>query len=384
MLSGAFAEGIETATTEEAVALLRSVSERYQKLESFHFEAIESTISSVNGRERRTDSVTVTAADTNGRFRVESDHPVDGGVAVFDGDVSSIYLARQHQYTQLQGQPLSLASRREGSVPALSALKNRFSSRYRHIGVQILEAKIEGEETLNVDQGEVVCTVVWARYDLPQGIAAVTVEKKFWIDPTRRVIWRDGSKLSVVNKERGLIMEAVQNVSFRTARIAEPLPDELFVFIPPEGARYVHEFEPVDLVGQKAFAFELEDLDGVSRRLKELRGKIVLLDFWASWCMPCRIDLPRVEALHQELQDEGLVILGVNSEDPETARAFLEEHSYSFPTLLDPSKSLTREFEVRVLPTVVVIDCDGKVASYLVGAHSAEDLRAAIREAGLD
>ncbi len=387
LVPSAAAEETETVTpdtSKEAVALLRSVSETYQEIESFHFEALESSISNVNGQERRTDARTLTAVDAEGRFRVESDHPVDGGEVVFDGNVTWAYLARRHQYTRVEGE--LLGDRVDGGqgLPNLKVLRDRFKARYRHVGERILDAKIEGEETLWVSDGEVVCTVVWARYQVPQGIAVRSVEKKFWIDPARRLILREGSKLTVKDEKRDLTMEAAQNVTFLTAQANEALPRELFAFVPPEGAVEVEDIEPDDLVGQEAAAFELEDLAGRLHRLEEMRGRVVLLDFWATWCGPCRLDLPRIEALHRELGGRGLVALGVNDEDEETARTYAEEQGHSFPTLTDPAKSLTREFGVRVLPTVVVIDRQGKVVSYLAGAHSEEDLREAVTQAGLE
>ena len=374
----------EPDTSTEAIALLRAVGEAYQKVETFHFEAAESSISSINGKERRTDARTLTAADAKGRFRVESDHPVDGGKVVFDGDATWAYLARRNQYTRLEGELLGEQAHRGEGVPNLEVLRDRFVSRYRNFGERIIDAKIEGEEAVTTSDGEVLCTVVWAQYETPRGIAARTVEKKVWIDPRRNLILREGSKLTVKDAERGLTMEAAQNVSFLVAKANETLSDELFTFTPPEGAVEVEAIEPGDVVGQEGSAFELKDLAGRLRRFDDMRGKVVLLDFWATWCGPCRLDLPRIEALHQEFADQGLVALGVNDEDQETARAYVEEQGHSFPTLVDSAKSLTREFGVRVLPTVVVLDREGKVASYLVGAHSEEDLRAAVKQAGIE
>ena len=371
-------------TSEEAIALLHSVGAAYEKIETFHFEATESSISSINGWEKRTDSRTLTAMDAEGRFRVESDHPVDGGQAVFDGDATWAYLARRNQYARIEGELRADRIRSKRGPPNLGALKDRFVSRYRDLGQRVVAAKIEGQEPITTADGDILCTVVWAAYEAPRGIASRTIEKKLWIDPEQNLILRDGYTLTVEDTNRGLTMEAAKNVSFLIARVNQTFPDELFTFSPPEGSVEVEVIEPDEMVGRVASAFELEDLHGRVHRLSEMRGKVVLLDFWATWCGPCRLDLPRIEALHQQFADQGLVALGVNDEDEEAARAYAEGQGYSFPTLTDTAKLLTREFGVRVLPTVVVLDREGRVASYLVGAHSEDDLRAAVKQAGLE
>ncbi len=137
------------------------------------------------------------------------------------------------------------------------------------------------------------------------------------------------------------------------------------------------------LLGRPAADFSLRDLSGRDYRLASLRGKVVVLDFWASWCGPCRRSMPQIEALHREFARKGLVVLGVNSEDPAAASKYLREQGYSFPTLVDQNGAVGSQFNVRGIPTSVVIDRLGKVSSYIVGAGSEDRLRTAIVKAGL-
>jgi peroxiredoxin len=123
--------------------------------------------------------------------------------------------------------------------------------------------------------------------------------------------------------------------------------------------------------------------DGARMRLSDLRDKVVVLDFWATWCGPCRIDMPRIEALHNELKDQGLRVFGVNGEDAALARSYLQRNSYTFPTLSDPGMQVAQLYEVNALPTAVVIDKEGKIAAYLQGSGTKERLLEAIRAAGL-
>ena len=135
--------------------------------------------------------------------------------------------------------------------------------------------------------------------------------------------------------------------------------------------------------GDLAADFALPDLSGRAYRLGSLRGRVVLLDFWASWCGPCRRSMPQIEAVHRDYGRRGLVVLGVNSEPADVASSYLRENGYSFPTLVDNGGLVGRQYGVSGIPTTVVIDSAGRVSSYLVGLHSEKDIRAAVVKAGL-
>ncbi len=153
---------------------------------------------------------------------------------------------------------------------------------------------------------------------------------------------------------------------------------------PPEGEALPPVRPPGgSLLGQPAGDFALTDLSRRSFRLAGLRGKVVMLNFWATWCGPCRQEMPRLEALHRELSARGLVLLGVNGESERDARNFVEGNGYTFPTLVDSGNHVAGQFRVTAIPTAVVIDREGRVASYLVGLHSEKTLRDALARAGL-
>jgi thiol-disulfide isomerase/thioredoxin len=108
-----------------------------------------------------------------------------------------------------------------------------------------------------------------------------------------------------------------------------------------------------------------------------------MLNFWASWCGVCRRGMPQLEALHQEFSRRGLVLLGVNGESARSARNFVSENGYTFPTVVDSGNKVGNRFRVNAIPTAVVIDREGRIASYLVGLHSEKALRGALARAGL-
>jgi peroxiredoxin len=129
--------------------------------------------------------------------------------------------------------------------------------------------------------------------------------------------------------------------------------------------------------------FEAKTLDGERVRLGELRNRPVLLNFWASWCGPCRRELPAIVKLHEELKSKGLVVLGVNDEGKGTAQEFADKAGLTFPTLDDSRLKLHRLYRVTNIPTIFIIDREGRVVRFLRGAHDEAELRAALKSAGL-
>jgi thiol-disulfide isomerase/thioredoxin len=107
----------------------------------------------------------------------------------------------------------------------------------------------------------------------------------------------------------------------------------------------------------------------------------VLLDFWGTWCGPCREALPSIELYHRALRDKGLLVYGVNAEAADVARDYLEKAAFTMPSLVDTDEVATRAFKVAAWPTTVLIDRDGKVVFYAAGAEPGT-LTQAIRAAG--
>lgn len=108
--------------------------------------------------------------------------------------------------------------------------------------------------------------------------------------------------------------------------------------------------------------FTLKSLDGTNLRLEEYRGKVVLINFWASWCGPCRQEMPVLDRLHQRYADTGFAVLGVNVEGQEApARALLAKMPVSFPVLIDEGQKVSEQYDLEAMPSTVVIDRDGVV-----------------------
>jgi len=108
--------------------------------------------------------------------------------------------------------------------------------------------------------------------------------------------------------------------------------------------------------------FTLRSTDGHNVRLDELRGQVVLVNFWATWCGPCREEMPRLNALYEKYRSSGFVLLGVNvDDDPATALATATRLAVGFPVLLDTDKKVSRLYALETMPSTLLIDRDGKV-----------------------
>ena len=120
---------------------------------------------------------------------------------------------------------------------------------------------------------------------------------------------------------------------------------------------------------REAYSLALPDLDGNEVRLEDLRGKIVILNIWATWCAPCREEMPSIERLHAHFKGRDLTVLAVSVDmaRAELIKAFVEEHNYTFTVLHDPRGNIMKWFGVRLIPVTYIIDKSGKVAGKAVG-----------------
>ncbi len=177
-------------------------------------------------------------------------------------------------------------------------------------------------------------------------------------------------------------------IDFTTVQMGGPLGPDIFEFQPPKNAKLV-DAVPIPgqtgslLLNRPAPDFDLKTLEGDKIRLADLRGKPVLLVFWASWCGPCRREMPTVIKLHEEFKGKGLTVLGVNDEGKGTARRFAEKNGVSFTILDDSGYKAHRLYKVNSIPKMFLIDRDGKVVRYLSGGKEEQVLRAALKSVGL-
>lgn len=120
---------------------------------------------------------------------------------------------------------------------------------------------------------------------------------------------------------------------------------------------------------REAYRLALPDLEGNQIQLEAFQGKIVILNIWATWCAPCREEMPSIESLHAYFEGQDLVVLTVSVDmaPVELVKAFVEKHNYTFTVLHDPKGKIMKWFRVRLIPVTYIIDKSGKVIGKAVG-----------------
>lgn len=133
-------------------------------------------------------------------------------------------------------------------------------------------------------------------------------------------------------------------------------------------------FQAMEVVhgkGTPAPEFSLSTPEGNTIALAQLRGQLVFLNFWATWCPPCRVEMPSMERLHKEFKDQGLAMLAIDiGESPKQVARFMKEFRLSFPALLDADSEVSSRYRVQGLPSTFLIDRSGRIAGLAVGARN--------------
>ena len=340
----------ESDDAVRARAVLRQTAETYRNLPAAYFEAVKTTTRSAAKTEVRTVTRERIFWAPPNKLRVEFDSPGESYVMIADG-VSEweVYPEANEYRTHPQAKGLFTGS------PLYSyALLD---------GIHGDPGIVGHDDTQGAD-----CTVV--RIAMQHGVT-----EQLWIDDSTHFI-RKGVSDEGKSKEE---------IGFTAARIGEAAAPDAFTY-DPAVTRAKNRVElahaaPETLIGKAAPDFTLHDLDGRTVHLSELRGKPVLLDFWATWCGYCREALPSIELLHRSLKDK-LAVFGVDNEEPELAREYLQKNGYTLPDLVDRKSQAVNLYHLVGWPTTVLIDRDGKVAFYEEGFES-EKLRDALRAVGV-
>ncbi len=128
---------------------------------------------------------------------------------------------------------------------------------------------------------------------------------------------------------------------------------------------------PVAQVGSPAPDFQLRNLDGQAVSLSDFQGKPILINFWATWCPPCREEMPYLQQAYEEWTGKGLILLAIDiAESPATVRDFLQANKLSLPVLLDTNKDVSQKYGIVAIPTTFFVDKDSIIREKVVGAFA--------------
>jgi thiol-disulfide isomerase/thioredoxin len=348
----------------------------------------EGTTEMVMGGQPMKVTTQITRAVLNpGKMRMEAKVQGITMLTVSDGESTWIYSSLNNQYARKAG-----ALGPEGIMAAMG-----MSDFMPNMADLQLTHKTIGEETVTIDGQKHDCWVVETHMgdmDLPgpaKGAKMTGGVVTYWIDKKLGIDLQNVVTAKVSMPGGGSTVE-MHNKSVKKELVVDgPMDDSLFAFTPPEGAKEVEKLTlfgsfgaTPDLVGKAAPEFTVPAPDGKPYSLAALQGKPVLLDFWATWCAPCRASMPTVEQISRDYKDQGLVVLGVNSgEDRDTVREFLKKTPMPYPAVLGVDNGILKDYQVTVYPTFVLIGADGKIAAYEMGFGGEARLRAMVEKAGL-
>ena len=241
------------------------------------------------------------------------------------------------------------------------------------------------DQTIQIDGVKHPCWVAEARVD-GTGHSSVSMTYTSFVD--QKLDYEIRGILSMRFKHPDGPASTVDEEFVRkNVTLGAPIDASVFHFEPPAGARRVDKIErplpsvlpqdplPAEFIGREAPPLVARGLDGASYRVSDFKGKPVLLDFWATWCLPCRESRPVVESLYREYKDRGLVVLAVSDESPETVVAFLKGSAFPYPVILSDASAFLQPYGVAYLPTFVLIGRDGKIAGYQAGFPGERALR---------
>lgn len=129
--------------------------------------------------------------------------------------------------------------------------------------------------------------------------------------------------------------------------------------------------------------FSLSDLTGERWKLSEHKGKVVVVNFWATWCPPCRAEMPDLEALSKEFGPKGLVVLAITQEKQEVVKPFIEKHGYSFPILLDTDGRVNKAYKIGGIPNTFVYNRQGELVATGIDGRTRRQFLKLLARAGM-
>ena len=150
----------------------------------------------------------------------------------------------------------------------------------------------------------------------------------------------------------------------------------------PQFAAATAKLEAEDTQRQQV-DFTLSDLQVKSWRLKDLQGKVVLVNFWATWCPPCRKEMPDLQSLYARFQEQGFVVLAISDEETAKVTPFIAGRAITYPVLLDPGRKVNGLFEIEGIPKSFVYDRNGKLVAQSIDMRTQKQFLEMLAQAGL-
>jgi peroxiredoxin/outer membrane lipoprotein-sorting protein len=372
------------AQEQDAGELLKKVAAAYTNLNQYQFEIrVVRNFGSPGHFMTPEESRIVLAASPPDRLRYEIRAPQNSQLTVSIGGTTWSYLPLYKQYTKEEVAAPDDDSEAGGddddTQDPVASARYRFVARFRSLGDDSVDSKLLREEEIEAGGEKIRCQVLEIAGE--RGGPG----ERLWIDPKRFLVLR--SAVKTTSRMQRSVLSGTETTDWTPVRLRQEPDAALFAFQPPRGSKLVQvldtPFKPADWSGRPGADFTLSSLTGQQVSLSGLRGKVVLMGFWASWCPPCRAELPVLFGLQKELRASGLVVLGINGESGNTARSYLDRQNLDLLTLSDSRHAVQKMYGVHGIPALFVLNRDGTVVRQFRGAASEDAIRSALKQAGL-
>jgi thiol-disulfide isomerase/thioredoxin len=342
-----------TAFSQDAQRILRNTSQVYAKLKTYHFEGSSQMTVEVDG------------------VRYRMNMPIE----IAQGETTDEQLTIQNGKPGFE-KPTGNAPK--DYPPFGFNMPNAEFYNFATIARGVTSMKMRPEEIVESNGKRRRCFVV----DLVRVLnKSMSRAETVWIDETSRLVLRVQFQTKVVPEKSERAHQLDWVTTFTRYKLNTNPPQWLVE------RKAIRKAEVEALRKQKmgtiAPDFVLRALEGNEVRLSNLRDKIVLLDFWATWCLPCREALPVIAKVEREWAAKGLRVLRITDEEPDIVNEFLKGAGLKFATLVNGSEVWSR-YGVNTIPTIVVIDKTGKIVAYDVAELSEAEFVERLRQAGLE
>jgi peroxiredoxin/outer membrane lipoprotein-sorting protein len=393
-------------TQDEAGNILARTEKVYKNLNSSHFSGVISYDWTSNGKTHVFQEYFQCFKAKDGKARYQRGVGTSKILAMTDGKKSVLYLAEKRQYQSSNSSDLdaflqkSLELKNAAWVfPSISLLE-----KYGNIKSRFHDPKLLSDQNLSLDGKVVSCFVLEGVMD-PMETDAVWGSRKtrLWVDKNRFTILREEcSGTSTDNPAKGDGLK--ETVTFNTANTDENPADNLFTFDIPSGTEEVNQLfgsiAPPKSPGKtpsidrsRSFHyllpflamknFTLQSINGEELNLSRFRGKLVLLDFWATWCIPCQKQMKDLENILNKYSDKDLAVFGLNDESMGISREFFRKKAPAYPLLHDAGGKLASLYGASTLPTLVLLDRSGRIILKKEERQTYKQIELLLKEAGL-
>jgi thiol-disulfide isomerase/thioredoxin len=369
---------------EDGWQWINRVGRAYSELSSYQFEGV--ILSELSGLQSssRSSSFARYAKPKENRFRYQAGMGESRCVFACDANSTIVYVGSARQYVKKQSADINTVLREVFKGDSDLYIGGALPESYATLKSQCVGSKVLRREMVTIQNAAVDCVVVEAQLT-PQNTLPFTRQvRTLWIDAQRSIVLRDVLHTEAFSTQKKKFYDAMEEIRLSSYRVNEAIEDSVFQFDPPRSANMALELNlpPADnglAIGTTTESNPLIDLNGKRYFFKELRGAVVLLDFWATWCAPCLKEMASLEKISARYKDKGLLIFGVNQQQEKLQMDFLKKKSFSYPMLSDRSGLLTRQFRASELPTLVVIDRNGRVVDWEQGIQKPEELESLLK-----